>query len=321
MLPGSKFLLNKLYPKRNYEFFYGRIYHLGEAAVSVRNTKHKPHYTVITVNGFLADHRYYTQLYADVEIELILQTNSGYHVPVAQKDYEIPEWYQPIPYEHATIEYDAAALCQAVEHLPTTDNIRVHGHSRGGAVVVEAANQRPDLFANVEVVLEAPILPQTRRHRALGIWAKRPLLYLAPYYGTLLRDLPQKLHDYAPLFGDLGSRERKLLGSMTSSPKDFQAVLNNVESFEEWARVHPLQYCNAIKHGYVVIPQADKVLDRKSMLATAQYCAPGVEIIHAPARSHFVTTETPDAIPPVKRRLCKVDFTQASKPTQTAAAA
>ena len=49
-----------------------------------------------------------------------------------------------------------ALMLRALEHLPRSPIVRVHGHSRGGAVVLEAASMRPELFKDVEVLLEAP---------------------------------------------------------------------------------------------------------------------------------------------------------------------
>jgi alpha-beta hydrolase superfamily lysophospholipase len=57
------------------------------------------------------------------------------------------------PYEHHTIKDDVAVVIQAVKHLANTDELLLHGHSRGGAVVLEAIKQNPDLFKNAKVLL------------------------------------------------------------------------------------------------------------------------------------------------------------------------
>lgn len=302
MLPFNDFFLKKAQQQKNFEFFYGSIHKLGASVASVRNTKVKPHYTVIGVHGFLCDHRYFTPLYPQLEIELILMSNSGYHVPVAQRNFDTPAWYRPIPYKHSTLEYDAAALCQALENLPTTDNVRVHGHSRGGAVVLEAARQRPDLFADVEVILEAPILPKTKRNQLTRMLTKKPLLWMAPYYGTLLGPLSDKV-DTAPMgaFGELSPEMCKFLLSMVASPKHYECVVNNVESFERWTRSHGPELYRNITRGAILVPKADRVLDRRSMLESAKHAAPNMKVIETPASSHFLALEDRSWLPTLQK--------------------
>ena len=142
------------------EMFSGRVYRVGKGAVSVRNHSGEAEQTVIGVHGFLENHCYFTQAYDGPTTELILLTCSNYHIPVNGVTPETPDWEVPIKSLDGTIEYDARILNQALENLPTTDNIRIHGHSRGGAVILEAIRLRPELYETVEVVLEAPVLPQ-----------------------------------------------------------------------------------------------------------------------------------------------------------------
>lgn len=304
MLPFNDFFLKKVQQQKNFEFFYGSIHKVGGCVASVRNTKVTPHYTVIGVHGFLCDHRYFTPLYPQMEVELILMSNSGYHVPVAQKHFDTPDWYRPIPYKRSTLEYDAAALCQVLENLPTTENVRVHGHSRGGAIVLEASRQRPDLFVGVEVLLEAPILPKTKRNPLTRVWAKKPLLWMAPYYGTLLGPLSDKV-DKAPMgaFGDLSPEMCKFLLTMVSSPKHYECVVNNVESFERWTKLHGYELYRNISHGTILVPRADRVLDRTTMLESAKHAGPNMNVVETPASSHFLALENRGWLPPLQKKM------------------
>ena len=146
------------------EMFSGKVFTVGKGAVSVRNHSGEAKHTVIGVHGFLENHGYFTQLYQDSSTELILLTCSNYHVPVSGPMPEPADWEVPIKFLEATIQYDACILNQTLANLPSTKNVRIHGHSRGGAVILEALNQRPELYENVELILEAPALPAGKTH-------------------------------------------------------------------------------------------------------------------------------------------------------------
>jgi len=83
------------------EMFSGRVYKVGEGAVSVRNHSGEARHTVIGVHGFLENHCYFTQLYQEPTTELILLTCSNYHIPVSGPNIERPDWVQrntyPLP--------------------------------------------------------------------------------------------------------------------------------------------------------------------------------------------------------------------------------
>jgi hypothetical protein len=51
-------------------------------------------------------------------------------------------------------------LIQAVKNLASTGELLLRGHSRFGAVVLEAIKQDQELFKNATVRLEAPVLPE-----------------------------------------------------------------------------------------------------------------------------------------------------------------
>jgi pimeloyl-ACP methyl ester carboxylesterase len=124
-------------------------YDVGSAVIIERNGP-APWATVICMPGFLEDPRYFLHTYADPDLQLILLSSADYHVPFAGLKRQPAPWARTPTVEPGTIEYDAIVLVQALEHLPRTTSIRVHGHSRGGAVALEAASLRPDLFRDVE---------------------------------------------------------------------------------------------------------------------------------------------------------------------------
>ena len=150
-------LLRQRLPARNHETFEGVIEQVGESVVAYRSAGPSPHQSVIAIHGFLEDFRYFTALYRDPSLELVLVNNSGYHCPVIGWPAARASWSEvDNPYPVGSIEHDAFVFNLALTHRVTGARVRAHGHSRGGAVILEAARQNPALFRDVEVILEAP---------------------------------------------------------------------------------------------------------------------------------------------------------------------
>ena len=131
------------------------IYPVGEGWILHRRVS-EPRATVVVMHGLLENPLYFTRYYDDPELELIMIGATGYQLPVTSADRPEAPWDLPPAGTPGTIATDAQLLNLALEHLPGTRNVRVHGHSRGGAVILQAASERPDLFSQVEVILEAP---------------------------------------------------------------------------------------------------------------------------------------------------------------------
>src|SRR5690606_37263558 len=142
--------------------------------------------TVVVMHGLLENPLYFTRYYEDPELELIMIEATGYQLPVTSADRPEAPWDLPPAGTACTIAADAQLLNLALERLPGTRNVRVHGHSRGGAVILQDASERPDLFSQVEVILEAPVLPQGQPYRTSSaisrlllpslhlLWQRRP---------------------------------------------------------------------------------------------------------------------------------------------------
>src|SRR5262249_4144672 len=152
LLALRRWLLHREWGRRHAEPFDGVVYRVGEAAVAERRCD-GPRATVLTIHGFVEDLRYFTHFYDDPSVQLIALTSCDYHVAIGEPRHERADWACAPSAPPGSIEYDAAVLVQALEHLPRARHVRVHGHSRGGAVVLEAASMRPDLFERVEVLL------------------------------------------------------------------------------------------------------------------------------------------------------------------------
>ena len=278
------------------EMFSGRVYRVGQGAVSVRNHSGQAEQTVIGVHGFLENHCYFTQSYDAPTTELILLTCSNYHIPVNGVTPETPDWEVPIKPLEGTIEYDACILNQALSNLPTTSNIRIHGHSRGGAVILEAIRQRPELYEQTEIVLEAPVLPQAKLHALVSTLLEPVSHGMWPWLIRLINSAPSSAYGQT-FFGKMNPRKKQLLSKLFSSTRDHLTIVRNIENIMEWmARTDTSVYDN-IRHGTFLIPAVDRILDRNAMLASARHSPTTVRIVETAAQSHFITLDSKEWIP------------------------
>jgi len=278
------------------EMFSGKVFTIGKGAVSIRNHSSKASHTVIGVHGFLENHCYFTHLYNESSTELILLTCSNYHVPVSGPTPEPAEWEVPIKYLEATVEYDACILNQTLENLPSTDNIRLHGHSRGGAVILEAANQRPDLFENVELILEAPALPGGKTHPLVSTILEPVSHGMWPWIVRFINSTPTSSYGQM-FFGKSSERKKQLLNKMFSATKDHLTIVRNIENLFSWMDRADYSVYDKIKHGTFLIPKLDRILDRDLMLKSAENSPNCVRIIETDALSHFITLDDQKWVP------------------------
>lgn len=278
------------------EMFSGRVYTVGKGAVSVRNHSGKAENTVIGVHGFLENHCYFTQSYQDATTELILLTCSNYHIPVSGPSPEPAPWEVPIKSLEATIEYDASILNQAMENLPTTDNVRVHGHSRGGAVVLEAIRQRPELYKNADIVLEASVLPQGQLHPLVNALLEPVSHGMWPWVIRFINSTPSSSYGQS-FFGKMNARKKQLLNKLFTATKDHLTIVRNIENIMEWMEKTSFDVYEHINHGTFLIPKVDRILDRAAMLTSAENSPNSVRIIETEASSHFVTLDSHEWLP------------------------
>ncbi|WP_250655255.1 alpha/beta fold hydrolase [Alkalimarinus coralli] len=278
------------------EMFSGRVYTVGKGAVSVRNHSGKAENTVIGVHGFLENHCYFTQSYQDATTELILLTCSNYHIPVSGPSPEPAPWEVPIKSLEATIEYDASILNQAMENLPTTDNVRVHGHSRGGAVVLEAIRQRPELYKNADIVLEASVLPQGQLHPLVNALLEPVSHGMWPWVIRFINSTPSSSYGQS-FFGKMNARKKQLLNKLFTATKDHLTIVRNIENIMEWTEKTSFDVYKHINHGTFLIPKVDRILDRAAMLTSAENSPNSVRIIETEASSHFITLDSHEWLP------------------------
>ena len=278
-------------PRVNDEAFNGELYQVGECYVAKRTTNTKPKQTIVCIHGFLEDMRYFTEVYEDPSIELILINSCGYHSPFPLNNLMKPEWSQSVPYPEGSIEYDANVLVQAVENLASTKKVRLHGHSRGGAVVLEAVKQRPDLLGKLEVILEAPIIPEGEPYPGLAFVFNKVGLYLLPLSFTLFKKVPFDLYSFA--YKPLTPRKRTLLAGLLHNPKSYTSILENADNMEAWWETTNISIYDNVAKGTILIGAKDMVLDRKSMIASAQASHSKIDMVLTEGSTHFVSLEQP----------------------------
>ncbi|PSF08244.1 alpha/beta hydrolase [Marinobacter fuscus] len=278
------------------EMFSGRVYRLGQGAVSVRNHSGSAEHTVIGVHGFLENHCYFTQAYDAPSTELILLTCSNYHIPVNGVTPEVPDWYQPNEQLEGTIEYDASLLNQALQNLPSTDNIRVHGHSRGGAVILEAIARQPELYDGIEVILEAPVLPQGKLHPLVTTLLEPVSHGMWPWIIRLINSAPQSAYGQT-FFGKMNPRKKQLLSKLFYATRDHLTIVRNIENILDWMARTDTSVYRHVRHGTFLIPGTDRILDRSAMLASARTSPTTMRIIETQAPSHFITLDSKEWIP------------------------
>lgn len=280
----------------NHEAFHGKLYKVGNAVVAYQPARVKAKRTVITMPGFLEDHRYFTQLYTQDDVELILLNSCNYHPPVIPNHAENCSFFNKNGFIEGTIAYDAAVLNWATQNLVTTQQVRVHGHSRGGAVVLEAVKQNPDLHKKHEVVLEAPVLPQGQGYPALEFAFGAVGLYLLPLFVPLLKRIPVDLYA-SIIYRPLNPRKKTLIAGLFFNPRTYQTILDNVHDLEQWMQQTDYSIYQHVTRGYVLIGEVDTVLDRSSMLLSARQAGERLTVIETKNTSHFVSLDDPSAVP------------------------
>lgn len=287
LLVARWLLVRRLQAPLELEPFDGAVYRIGEATVLERTSK-DPTVTVICMHGFLESFGYFMPFYSSPGIQLIMISSADYYTPGSATT---PGWARPVEGVPGTIEYDAGVLVQALENLPRTARVRVHGHSRGGAVVLEASMMRPDLFATAEVVLEAPVLPGGKPRNPISV----PALWLLPFLIPLWRMQPISKRNQA-LWGRLDNADkRRAISALPFNPRRIHTMLVNLRSIKAWSERDDAKWLSAVR-GVVLVPGDDQVLEPVSMAASAKRAPAQLQIVHAPESSHFVLYDAPQLL-------------------------
>ncbi len=251
--------------------------------------------------------RYFQDLYRDSDAELILADNANYHFPFAPPGRIINpiqlDWPEN-PFSIGSIEHDAFYLGLILQRLATGENIVVHGHSRGGAVILETGRQYPALAHSsnpqITAILEAPVLPQARTAGN----ASRPLqhrlyCYFMPIAFARWRHISAEQILKMPMMHPSTPLKTELCRSLFSVSRDYRTCVKQVQSIVSWqGRTSVEVFCHFPKIT-VVIGEKDGTLDRESMKTSAQDGRKrnnGVSIVETVGTNHLVSLEHPETM-------------------------
>ncbi len=290
--------------------FDGRLYRVGDTVIAVREAAAENDESILCFPGFLEDMRYFQYLYEDSGAQLILINNANYHSPFPDSGAEALAWPDN-PYAVGTIEHDGFYLVLALQHLARGKRVTLHGHSRGGAVVLEAGRQSPEIMrdasTSVSAILEAPVLPGARAAgRGSSPVAYALISYLMPVVFGLLRNSSEERLLQQRMMRPTNALKTELCHSLFSVAKNYRTCVANVRSIHRWQQ----QTSDAVYANYtrivVVAGERDDVLDNASLLASAERgraLNPGVSIQRTEQTNHFISLERPEYM----RQLCRLE--------------
>ena len=283
--------------------FDGELMKVNATYIARRSAREGCQRTIICFPGFLEDMRYFQDVYKNEDAELILVNNADYHCPFM--DSEITELAWPDnPYILGTIEHDGFYMGLILERLATGTEVCLHGHSRGGAVVLETGRQYPALTSSqtrpVRAILEAPVLPGARvKGKASEPLPALVISYLLPIVLGLSRNNTAEQLLKNPMMRPTNALKTDICLSLYSVARRYSTCVINAQSIVSWQGATGFDLYKHYSSLTVVIGARDSVLDRRSMLASAQQGQAqntGLSILKTENTNHFVSLEQPDNI-------------------------
>lgn len=282
------------------ESFSGELLALGNNLVCIPERAIDAHLpegapTVICFPGLLEDMRYFLEVHRETPARLIIINNANYQNPFAAKPSPEPAWWQANPHRVGTIAHDAFCVTKVVENFAKEGAVYLHGHSRGGAVVLEAGRQQPDLLRYATAVLEAAVVPKGRLANNGERYLKPIGLYLLPFIFTVLRLLPEETRRRALMIRKPTVYKNKLVAAFPYVPKQYATVVLQVADIMEWQLKSDVSYYEHFAAVCLITGERDQVLWRKAMLASARQSAK-VQVIETHGTDHFPSLEKPEVV-------------------------
>lgn len=295
-----KWLANRVWPALPGEDFTGAVLRLGLHLVCLPDRSHLSaavvsRTTLICFPGFLEDMRYFLEVHRDTPARLIIINNANYQNPFCGATISTPAWFTGNPHALGTIAYDAYCLNQVLEHMTGPERVVLHGHSRGGAVLLEAGNQRPELTRNVEAILEAAVVPRGRLFDN-GEKKLQPVgLYLFPFILALLRVLPESIRLKSPMMWVTNATKNKIVAAIPFTPKQYATAVVNSADIIDWQARTGYESYGHFERVTLFVGQRDSVLCRTAMLESAAQSA-AVTVMQTSGTDHFISLESPAVI-------------------------
>ena len=295
-----KMLANRVWPPSPGEDFTGTMLRLGDNLVCMPDRSHLSaaavsRTTLICFPGFLEDMRYFLEVHRDTPARLIVINNANYQNPFQGVSIATPAWFAGNPHPLGTIAHDAYCVNQVLEHMTGPERVVLHGHSRGGAVVLEAGNQRPELTCNVEAILEAAVVPRGRLADN-GEKKLQPVgFYLFPFILSLLRVLPESLRLKSPMMWITNNTKNRIVAAIPFTPKQYATAVVNSANIIDWQAQTGYQAYEHFKRVTLYVGQRDSILCRAAMMDSAAQSA-AVTVIQTSGTDHFISLESPETI-------------------------
>lgn len=282
------------------EFFSGELLTVGDNLVCIPErdidsqlSEGSP--TVICFPGLLEDMRYFLKVHRETPARLIIIDNANYQNPFGARPSPEPVWWQGNPHKAGTIAHDAFCMVKVVEHFAKDSAVYLHGHSRGGAVVLEAGRQQPDLFRVATAVLEAAVVPQGRLANNAERFLQPVGLYLLPFVFTVLRLLPEEKRRRALMIRKPTAYKNKLVAAFPYTPKQYATVVLQVADIIQWQLKSDASYYEHFAAVCLIAGERDQVLWRKAMLASARQSVKA-QVIETRGTDHFPSLEKPEQV-------------------------
>jgi pimeloyl-ACP methyl ester carboxylesterase len=281
--------------------FEGEFFQVGKTFIARRPAESPAARTIICFPGFLEDMRYFQSLYADFDGELILVNNADYHCPFPTGAAQQLQWPDN-PFQLGTIEHDGFYLGKVISELASGQELVLHGHSRGGAVVLETGRQYPELTQGGErkitAILEAAVVPEGRMvGNGSDPVPHRLICYFLPVVLGLSRKNTEEQLLKQPMMKPNNPLKTKICGTIYTNAGHYSTCVVNVRSIRRWQLGQPLDLYKNFSSILVVVGERDDVLDNRTMLASAeqgQKLNPGVDILRTNNTNHFVSLEQAD---------------------------
>jgi pimeloyl-ACP methyl ester carboxylesterase len=178
-----------------------------------------------------------------------------------------------------------------------TDGERVvlHGHSRGGGVVLETGNQQPERAATFEAILEAAVVPQGRLSGNLDNYLEPIGYYIFPIVIALTRILPKAILLKSPMMWVSTKAKEKSVAALPFTPRQYATAIINMKSIIEWQATASTDSYKKFGKTTLYVGQRDSVLWRTAMIKSAQQVE-AVNIIETDGTDHHISLEKPELI-------------------------
>ncbi|BFM16463.1 hypothetical protein R50073_26460 [Maricurvus nonylphenolicus] len=293
-------LLYVRWPKTHTEEFKGTILQLGHNLACLPDRSHLDaelvkQKTIICFPGFLEDMRYFLALYHNTPARLIIINNANYHNPFSVTSSTCPDWFTPPPYTPGTIAHDAHCVNQVIEHMTYGENTVIHGHSRGGAVVLETGNQQPQRTKQLEAILEAAVVPKGKMAGNMEKKLQPVGFFLFPFLIALMRYIPKATMLKSPTMWTSSRIKEELFLYLPLAPKQYRTALTSGKDIIQWQAKTGYESYENFNKVTLFAGERDSVLWRKAMINSASNSAK-VEIIETQGTDHFISLEKPDCI-------------------------